>query len=63
MLDTVHLTQTTQAVPCARFPGFGAGQLVHPEGVCACFHGGPAPVRAITPAVHGLAPAPESPAA
>lgn len=32
-------------VPCLRFPGFGAGEYEHPEGVCACFHGGPAPRR------------------
>jgi hypothetical protein len=33
------------AVPCLRFPGFGTGDYEHPEGVCACFRGGPAPRR------------------
>jgi hypothetical protein len=33
------------AVPCFRFPGFGAGEYEHPEGVCACFRGGPPPRR------------------
>jgi hypothetical protein len=33
------------AVPCVRFPGFGAGDYEHPEGVCACFRGGPSPRR------------------
>jgi hypothetical protein len=33
------------AVPCLRFPGFGAGEFEHPEGVCACFRGGPPPRR------------------
>jgi hypothetical protein len=33
------------AVPCLRFPGFGTGDYEHPEGVCACFQGGPPPRR------------------
>ena len=33
------------AVPCLRFPGFGFGDYEHPEGVCACFRGGPSPSR------------------
>lgn len=34
----------TQSVPCARYAGLSAAVFQHPEGVCACFHGGPAPV-------------------
>lgn len=34
----------TQWVPCARYAGLSAAVFQHPEGVCACFHGGPAPV-------------------
>jgi hypothetical protein len=37
------------AVPCLRFPGFGAGEYEHPEGACACFRGGLPPRRG-TPA-------------
>jgi hypothetical protein len=36
-------------VRCLRFPGFGAGEYEHPDGVCGCFHGGPPPRRG-TPA-------------
>jgi hypothetical protein len=42
-------------VPCAAGPGTSGGQYVHPEGICACFWGGPAPVRAAAPEVAGLA--------
>ncbi|GAB2681961.1 hypothetical protein [Thalassiella azotivora] len=34
----------TSAVPCVRYAGLAAARFEHPEGVCACFHGGPAPV-------------------
>ena len=32
-------------VPCLLFPAFGTGDYEHPEGVCACFRGGPPPRR------------------
>jgi hypothetical protein len=41
-------------VPCAADSGAG-GVLVHPEGICACFAGGPAPVRASAPEIAVLA--------
>lgn len=34
----------SQPVPCARYAGLSAAVFAHPEGVCACFHGGPSPV-------------------
>jgi hypothetical protein len=45
----------TGPVPCAAGPGTGAAQYVHPEGICACFWGGPAPVRAPAPEIAVLA--------
>ena len=39
---------TATPVPCLRFPGFGTGDYEHPEGVCACFRGGPPPRRRAT---------------
>ncbi|MFP5347382.1 MAG: hypothetical protein ACLGIA_10165 [Actinomycetes bacterium] len=36
-------------VPCARYAGLAAARFVHPEGVCACFHGGSPPVLLPTP--------------
>jgi hypothetical protein len=42
-------------VPCAAGPGTGGVQYVHPEGICACFWGGPAPVRAPAPETAVLA--------
>jgi hypothetical protein len=36
-------------VSCLRFPGFGAGEYEHTDGVCACFRGGPAPRRGVSP--------------
>lgn len=41
-------------VPCVRFPGFGAGEYEHPEGVCACFRGGPSPRRTAPPGTEAL---------
>ena len=45
-------SQPTEAgptpMPCAAKPGDGTARYVHPEGACACFHGGPAPVRVPT---------------
>jgi hypothetical protein len=42
-------------VPCAADPGTGAGRYVHPEGVCACFWGGTAPVWVPAPEIAVLA--------
>jgi hypothetical protein len=39
------------AVPCAANPATGGGQYVHPEGTCACFRGGPAPVWVSAPEI------------
>jgi hypothetical protein len=43
-----------EPVPCAASPG-GAGRYLHPEGVCACFRGGPAPILVLAPEVALLA--------
>jgi hypothetical protein len=45
-------------VPCSVNPGDGTGRYVHPEGVCACFRGGPAPVRVPAPQIALLADRP-----
>jgi hypothetical protein len=45
----LHEEKEVEPVPCVRYPGYSAAQFVHPEGICACFHGGPAPIAAPTP--------------
>lgn len=45
-------------MPCAAKPSDGTAQYVHPEGACACFHGGPAPVRVLAPELAVLASRP-----
>jgi len=45
-MTTIGENKPVTAVPCVRYPGYSAAQFVHPEGVCACFHGGPAPIAA-----------------
>jgi hypothetical protein len=44
--------------PCAAHPRAAGGDLVHPEGSCACFRGGPAPVLAPNPELVALADRP-----
>jgi hypothetical protein len=44
--------------PCAVHPRTGGGNLVHPDGPCACFHGGPAPVHVLDPEIAVLADRP-----
>ncbi len=48
-VSTLDEDRSVTPVPCVRYPGYSAAQFVHPEGVCACFHGGPAPVASPTP--------------
>jgi hypothetical protein len=48
MVSTLIGRADTTPVPCVRFPAFGLGQYIHPEGICACFHGGPGPIQALT---------------
>jgi hypothetical protein len=53
MTVTMHTAATNDPggptpAPCVRFPGHRQGDYVHPEGRCACFWGGPAPIRALT---------------
>jgi hypothetical protein len=44
-MTAVHRTEAGPAmVPCAASGAAGGGYYVHPEGVCACFSGGPAPI-------------------
>jgi hypothetical protein len=45
---TTQMRHTNGATWCVARPGFAPGQFVHPEGECACFRGGPAPVLALT---------------
>lgn len=47
-MTTLTAVPATPAI-CVRYPGFRTGELVHPEGICQCFHGGPAPVRTLSP--------------
>ena len=49
MSPTIATTVTpTVSSPCYRYLGSTNGLYEHPEGVCACFHGGPAPIRTLT---------------
>jgi hypothetical protein len=48
-MTTIDENKPVLPVPCVRYPGYSAAQFVHPEGVCACFHGGPAPIAAPSP--------------
>lgn len=50
--------QNRDQTPCAVHPRTGAGALVHPDGQCACFHGGPAPVHVLDPEIAVLADRP-----
>lgn len=47
---TTQMSNTNGAVWCVAQPGFRPGQFVHPEGECACFRGGPAPIQSLTEA-------------
>lgn len=49
------LMNTNGAVWCVASPGFRPGQFVHPEGECACFRGGPAPIATRSPLEDALA--------
>lgn len=54
---TTQMSNTNGAVWCVANPGFRPGQFVHPEGECACFRGGPAPIAALSPLDQTLAAA------
>jgi len=48
LLASVHAAESW-GIPCAARPGSG---LVHLDGPCGCFYGGPLPVYAPRPGMH-----------
>ena len=54
-MSTTQTSHTNGAVWCVASPGFRLGQFVHPEGECACFRGGPAPIATRSPLDEALA--------